>query len=215
MYEVEHFAQRESSVLRAYLVEHPFAALVVATSEGPSVHHLPMEFEASSDSKGRLMGHVARANPLWRDFDSGPALAIFSAHQAYVSPDWYASKAADPRVVPTWNYAAVHVSGRLSFFHDPERISSLLTRLTDRFESQRMRPWRMSDAPREFIQKMIGGVVGFELEIECMKGKWKLSQNRNAEDRAGVRDGLRREGGDGGAALAELMEENEPGFSGK
>ena len=213
MYEVEHFAQTDVSVLHGYLAEHPFAALVVGTPEGPSVDHLPMELDASLGSKGRLLGHVARANPIWRNFDSGPALAVFSAHHAYVSPDWYPSKSADPRVVPTWNYAAVHVSGRLSFFHDADRIRALLTRLTDQFESKRIRPWRTSDAPPEFLEKMVGGVVGFELEIEQMNGKWKLSQNRSAQDREGVRCGLRREGGVGGAALADLMEEKESGTS--
>jgi transcriptional regulator len=124
-----------------------------------------------------------------------------------VSPDWYASKAADPRVVPTWNYVAVHVSGRLRFFDDPERISALLHRLTDRFESRRSRPWRVEDAPGEFFEKMVRGVVGLELWIEEIQGKWKLSQNRPAEDRAGVRAGLRREGGAAGSALVNLMEE--------
>jgi transcriptional regulator len=210
MYAVEHFAQTNERVLRAYLVEYPFATLVVGTQEGLSADHLPMEFDPSFGSKGRLLGHLARANPLWRIFDSTPApsaLAIFSAHDAYVSPAWYVSKAADPRVVPTWNYAAVHVSGRLTFFHDADRIGALLARLTERFESRRTQPWRMGDAPADFIEKMIGGVVGFELEIERLSGKWKLSQNRSAQDQQGVRDGLRREGGAMGAALADLIEE--------
>ena len=212
MYEVEHFTQTDHAVLRAYLSENPFAALVVGTPEGPSVDHIPLEFDSSWGSKGRLLGHVARANPLWQSFESGEAaLAIFSAHQAYVSPDWYAGKAADPRVVPTWNYAAVHVSGRLSFFHDAERISALLNRLTDQFESKRSNPWRTSDAPSDFIEKMVGAVVGIQLEIEGMHGKWKLSQNRSAQDRKGVREGLRRESGAAGAALADLMERVESG----
>jgi transcriptional regulator len=215
MYEVEHFAQMDERVLHAYLVEHPFATLVVGTREGLSADHLPMEFDPSFGSKGRLLGHIAKANPLWRTFESASslsspvssALAIFSAHEGYVSPAWYVSKAADPRVVPTWNYAAVHVSGRLSFFHDADRIGSLLTRLTERFESKRTQPWRVPDAPTDFIEKMIGGVVGFELEIERLSGKWKLSQNRSDQDQQGVRDGMRREAGAGGAALADLMEE--------
>jgi transcriptional regulator len=224
MYAVDHFAQTDSKVLRAYLTEHPFATLFVATPEGPSADHLPMEFDPSFGSQGRLVGHVARANPLWRHFTSAPesapgpisvstpasttptALAVFSAHHAYVSPDWYASKRADPRVVPTWNYAAVHVSGRLSFFHDAERIGELLARLTERFESPRPSPWQLTDAPDEFIEKMISGVVGFELEIESLVGKWKLSQNRSQSDQEGVREGLRREGGVAGKAIADLME---------
>ena len=209
MYAVQHFAQEEVSVMRAYLVEHPFAALVVNTIDGPSVDHIPLEFDATSGSDGRLVGHIARSNPLWREFGSGPGLAVFSAHHGYVSPDWYVSRASDPRVVPTWNYAAVHVSGTLRFFHDADRIKELLVRLTDRFESARPRPWRMSDAPAEFVERLVGGVVGVELQIDRMEGKWKLSQNRPREDRDGVMAGLRREGGANGAALAELMAREE------
>lgn len=209
MYRVDHFVQADEKLLRAYLIEHPFAALVVTTPEGPSVDHLPMEFDPSLGSRGRLLGHIARANPLWRLFASAPvsALAVFNAHHAYVSPDWYASKLDDPRVVPTWNYAAVHVTGRLSFFHDADRIGALLARLTERFESQRTSPWQLTDAPAEFIEKMIAGVVGFEVEIESMIGKWKLSQNRSTRDQHGVVEGLRREGGTGGKALADLMDD--------
>jgi transcriptional regulator len=209
MYAVQHFAQEEVSVMRAYLVENPFAALVVNTIDGPSVDHIPLEFDATSGSDGRLVGHIARSNPLWREFGSGPGLAVFSAHHGYVSPDWYVSRASDPRVVPTWNYAAVHVSGTLRFFHDADRIKELLVRLTDRFESARPRPWRMSDAPAEFVERLVGGVVGVELQIDRMEGKWKLSQNRPREDRDGVMAGLRREGGANGAALAELMAREE------
>ncbi len=205
MYAVQHFAQEDVSVMRAYLVENPFAALVINTVDGPSVDHLPLEFDPASGSSGRLVGHIARSNPLWREFESSRGLAVFSAHHGYVSPDWYVSKAADPRVVPTWNYAAVHVSGTLRFFQDADRIKELLVQLTDRFESARPTPWRMNDAPAEFVERLVGGVVGVELQIDRMQGKWKLSQNRPQEDRDGVMAGLRREGGGNGAALADLM----------
>ena len=206
MYEVEHFAQSDNSTLASYMDENPFGALVVCTPEGPSVDHLPMEFDPTLGSHGRLLGHIARSNPLGQRFPSGPALAIFSAHHGYVSPDWYASKADDPRVVPTWNYAAVHVSGSLSFFEEPKRIHSLLNRLTERFEAARDTPWKTADAPPEFIEKMLRGIVGFELSIERIVGKWKLSQNRSEADQQGVCEGLRREGGPAGAVLADLME---------
>lgn len=205
MYVVRHFAQENVSVMRAYLAEHPLAALVVNTADGPSVDHLPLEFDASSSPEGHLLGHIARSNPLWRAFESAPGLAVFSGHQAYVSPDWYESKTLDPRVVPTWNYAAVHVSGTLRFFHDADRKADLLARLTRRFESTRPRPWHITDAPSDHIEKLVGAVVGVELEINRMVGKWKLSQNRPREDRDGVMAGLRREGGAGAAALADLM----------
>ena len=206
MYRVEHFAQTSSEVLHDYIIEHPFAALVVSTDRGPLVNHVPMEFDSAFGEKGRLIGHVARANPLWQTQASGSSMAVFCDDHAYVSPDWYESKREDPRVVPTWNYAAVHVIGRLTFFQDADRLADLLARLTDRFESNRPTPWKIRDAPRDFVEKMIRGVVGFELEIEQIEGKWKLSQNRSPQDQEGVRAGLRREGGAAGAALADLMD---------
>jgi len=209
MYTVRHFAEEDDAVMRSYIAEHPFATLVINTPEGPNVEHIPMEFETTSEGAARLLGHVARSNPLWRAFESGPALAVFNAHDAYVSPDWYATKATDPRVVPTWNYAAVHVSGTLRFFHDAHRIRALLAGLTNRFESARPTPWQISDAPPEFVDQLAAAVVGVGLEVDRIVGKWKMSQNRSVEDRLGVIAGLRREGGPGETAVAELMEQNE------
>lgn len=205
MYEASVFLEPDPAVLRAYVEAHPFAVLAVETGSGPAVDHLPLLHEPGPGPGGRLIGHVARANPLWRRFESGPALAVFSAHHAYVSPDWYPTKASDPRVVPTWNYATVHAAGTLRFFHDPDRLLEVVSRLTERFESERVHPWRVGDAPEDFVRQLVRGVVGLELEVERMVGKYKLSQNRPAEDRAGVVDGLRREGDAGGRALAELM----------
>lgn len=202
---VPHFAQQSLPVMRAYISENPFATLIVKAADGLLVDHLPFEIDASFGASGRLLGHVARSNPLWKEFESGAGLAVFSAHNAYVSPDWYVSKAADPRVVPTWNYAAVHVAGTLRFFHDEDRIYDLLTRLTSKFEASRPTPWKASDAPTEFTSQLVRAVVGIELEIESIVGKWKLSQNRPREDRDGVISGLRREGGANAGALADLM----------
>jgi transcriptional regulator len=206
MYEVEHFSQTSVSAMRAYVAQNSFASLAVDTDEGPSIDHLPLEFDPTPGPDGRLLGHVARGNPLWRRFESGPALAVFCGHQAYISPDWYSSKASEPRVVPTWNYAAVHVSGTLRFLHEPEQIFEILSRLTERFESSRPTPWTIADAPEDFVHRLVGAVVGVELEVRSMKGKWKLSQNRPAQDRKGVIAGLRSEGGSAGHAMADLME---------
>jgi transcriptional regulator len=209
MYEASVFLETDSAVLRAYVEAHPFAVLAVGTAAGPSVDHLPMLLEGDPSAHGRLIGHVARGNPLWERFEAGPALAVFSGHQAYVSPDWYPTKAKDPRVVPTWNYVAVHVEGELRFFHDEERILDVVSRLTERFESDRPSPWKVDDAPADFVRGLARGVVGLELRIERMVGKYKLSQNRPAEDRAGVVAGLRREADPVGLGLAELMARRE------
>jgi len=193
MYRVEAFEIENQAILTAHLAEHPFASLVINGDEGPCVEHLPLELDGSIGARGALLGHVSRANPVWRQGDALRALAVFVGPQAYVSPAWYATKATDPRVVPTWNYAAVHVSGTLRFFHDASRLHDLLTRLTDRFESMRSTPWHVSDAPADFIERMSTGIVGLELEIDRMQGKWKMSQNRPPADRAGVIEGLRHE----------------------
>jgi transcriptional regulator len=205
MYRVQAFDVEDESVLRDHVAEHPFASLVINTDDGPSVEHLPLELDGSIGARGALLGHVSRANPVWQKGDELRALAVFVGPETYVSPAWYATKETDPRVVPTWNYAAVHVSGTLRFFHDASRLHDLLTRLTERFESTRSDPWHVSDAPADFVERMIRGVVGLELEIDGMQGKWKMSQNRPFADRAGVIEGLRRERGESGAAVADVM----------
>jgi transcriptional regulator len=205
MYRVEQFVVEDPSTLMAHLSEHPFASLVVNGEAGPSVEHLPFLVDDSIGDRGALLGHVSRGNPLWQQSEPCRALAVFVGHQAYVSPAWYATKASDPRVVPTWNYAAVHVSGTLRFFHDRARLHALLTRLTERFEAKRPNPWQVSDAPADFVDRMAQGIVGVELQIDGIQGKWKLSQNRPPADRLGVIDGLRREAGETGAAMADIM----------
>ena len=155
---------------------------------------------------GRLLGHLALANPQWRP--AGPetvALAIVHGPQAYISPSWYPSTARHGKVVPTWNYVSVHFTGRLTVHRDPGWIRDVVNRLTARHEAGRPSPWRVSDAPGDFIDGQLRAIVGAELAIATVEAKEKLSQNRNAEDRAGALDGLRHEPGAGPAAIADLM----------
>lgn len=191
MYQPPHFVEDRPEILRQIIDEVGGAHLVSSTSQGLFCTQLPLLFDESVGEHGSLIGHVARANPHWQLLDeSSEALAIFAGPQGYISPSFYASKAEHGKVVPTWNYEAVHVHGRLVAHDDPDWTLSLVTRLTDRFETEREQPWAVTDAPESFIAAQLRGIVGVELEITRIEGKRKLSQNRPEADHAGVVDGL-------------------------
>ena len=191
MYLPEHFAEQRVDLLHRLISEHPVGALVVSTADGLEANHLPFELDAEPAPFGTLRGHVARANPVWHQFTRGvEALVIFHGPQAYISPSWYPSKEMTGEVVPTYNYLAVHGYGEIKIIHEREWLRALVTRLTDRFEANRAAPWRVSDAPAAFIDKQLSAIVGIEIPLTKLIGKWKVSQNRPAADRAGVVAGL-------------------------
>lgn len=191
MYLPEHFAEQRVDLLHRLISEHPVGAMVVSTADGLEANHLPFELDAEPAPFGTLRGHVARANPVWHQFTRGvEALVIFHGPQAYISPSWYPSKEMTGEVVPTYNYLAVHGYGEIKIIHEREWLRALVTRLTDRFEANRAAPWRVSDAPAAFIDKQLGAIVGIEIPLTKLIGKWKVSQNRPAADRAGVVAGL-------------------------
>lgn len=191
MYLPEHFAEQRVDLLHRLISEHPVGALVVSTAAGLEANHLPFELDAEPAPFGTLRGHVARANPVWHQFTRGvEALVIFHGPQAYISPSWYPSKEMTGEVVPTYNYLAVHGYGEIKIIHEREWLRALVTRLTDRFEANRAAPWRVSDAPAAFIDKQLSAIVGIEIPLTKLIGKWKVSQNRPAADRAGVVAGL-------------------------
>lgn len=166
------------------------ATLVTATQDGLVGTPLPMILDESEGPYGTLYAHVARANTQWRLPATGEAMAIFSGPEAYVSPSWYASKQETHRVVPTWNYVSVHAYGTVEFFEDADRILEAVTRLTNLHEQSRADRWAVSDAPADFIKSQLRGIVGVRMPITRLDGKRKVSQNRNAADRAGVIAGL-------------------------
>jgi transcriptional regulator len=195
MYVPAQFAEDRLPVLHDAIDRTGLATLVTVGTSGLEASHVPMLLDRSKGRLGTLYGHLARPNPQWRETDSGStALAIFLGPDAYVTPSWYATKQQTGKVVPTWNYVAVHAHGVLTFFEDPEQLLSLVSKLTNLHESVRTNPWNVTDAPEGFIRSQLKGIIGFELPIERITGKWKMSQNRPEEDRAGVADGLRREG---------------------
>jgi transcriptional regulator len=185
MYQPRHFVQDDAEALQALMREHPLATLVHIGDDGLAADHVPLEWDAAGRT---LRGHVARANPLWRR--PGPVLAVFHGPQAYVSPGWYPSKAEHHKVVPTWNYAVVHARGTLAAVDDAPWLHALVARLTGHHESGQARPWSVDDAPPDFMQQMLRAIVGIEIAVDRLEGKWKLSQNRSEADRHGVIRGL-------------------------
>ncbi|QIG42332.1 FMN-binding negative transcriptional regulator [Nocardioides anomalus] len=195
----------DPDAVRALVRAAGTAELVSTGPDGyPLATRLPVVWDGD-----RLVMHLARANPHWRAVpadDAVPALAVVTGPEAYVSPGWYATKAEHGRVVPTWNYSAVHLTGRLRRHEDPDWLREAVTLLTDLHEGQRAEPWAVTDAPAAYVDQQLRGIVGLELEVERVEAKAKLSQNRSAEDRAGVVAGLRAEGGPREALVADAMD---------
>ena len=204
MYVPTDFNEDRVPVLHAAIREIAFGALVTLGADGMTASHIPMLIEPEPEPLGTLWGHLARANPQWQSVRHDvPALAIFTGPNAYITPSWYATKRATGKVVPTWNYVAIHAYGALRIIDDAAHARAHLARLTATHEAGRRAPWAIDDAPEAFIAGMLKGIISFELTIERLEGKWKMSQNRPAEDRAGVVAGLKEEGGS--AEVAALV----------
>ena len=205
MYVPEAFAETRLPVLQDAIRACGLPILISVTAAGPVATHLPLMLDADEGEFGTLYGHVARANPQWRDaLADVPALVIFPGPDGYVSPSWYAAKAEHGRVVPTWNYVTVHASGQPVFFDDPERLHALVRRLTERHEAGRAAAWAVSDAPEPYVARELRAIVGLRLPIGTLQGKWKLGQNRSAADQKGLLAGYEAEAGADYAALAAV-----------
>lgn len=203
MYLPKHFAEERPEVLHELIRRRPLATLVTLSADGLVANSLPLLLVPEEGGRLFLRGHVARANPVWREgLPDVDVLALFQGDDAYISPSWYPAKAEHGRVVPTWNYVTVQARGRLRFIDDPAWLKDLLERLTREHEDQRAAPWRLSDAPVDYIEKMLAAVVGLELEVTQLVGKWKASQNQPVEAREGVVRGLREEGRPGAGDIA-------------
>ncbi|OHC63706.1 MAG: transcriptional regulator [Rhodocyclales bacterium RIFCSPLOWO2_02_FULL_63_24] len=205
MYLPAHFEESRSEVLHALMREHPLATLVTQGADGLTANHLPLHFAAEVAPSGVLQGHVARANPLWRQSADAEVLVIFHGPQAYVTPAWYATKREHGKAVPTWNYVVVHARGRLRVIEDPTWLRRQLDTLVARHESGFAEPWQIADAPPDYIDKMLTAIVGIEIAVTRLTGKWKISQNQPAINRAGVVAGLRQQPAADAWAMAELV----------
>ena len=212
MYLPSHFEQNDPTALRALMAAHPLATWVCVVNGEPVINHLPLHLDSNRGEHGTLIGHVARANPVWRSAPSS-SVVIFHGPQAYVTPSWYPTKREGGKVVPTWNYAVVHAKGLPRFIHDKDELHALVSRLTDRHEAQRAHPWSVNDAPREYTQAMLGAIVGLEIEITQLQGKFKLSQNRLPADQRGVLEGA-AQGAEDERLMAQAMAKVVPGLGG-
>jgi transcriptional regulator len=206
MYVPDNFKETDVATLHEAIRHAKLGTLVTIGSGGLVASHVPMLVEPDPAPFGTLIGHIARANPQWREpATETETLAIFLGPNAYVSPAWYATKRATGKVVPTWNYVAIHAYGRVRFYDEADRLLDLVTRLTDTHEAGRPDRWRVTDAPAEYTRGMLKAIVGFELPIARLQGKWKMSQNRPAEDLPGIVEGLSRGDDPGAAATARIV----------
>ena len=203
MYMPKHFVETRAEVLHGLMRDYPFATVVANATDGLVANHLPFEMV-----DGVLHGHVARGNELVR-MDGAEVLLVFRGPDGYISPNWYQTKHETGREVPTWNYAVVHVHGRLKVVDDAAWLRRLLDTLTDHHEAGQPQPWKVGDAPEDHIEKSLKAIVGLEIAIERLEGKFKLSQNHPARNRAGVVAGLRERDDDGDVELAALMTRQE------
>jgi transcriptional regulator len=205
MYLPEHFEETRPEELRRIMAAYPLAALVTSGPNGLDANHLPFEFHPDAGEKGQLLAHVARANPVWKEIEDGDeVLVIFRAEDAYISPNWYPSKHEFHREVPTWNYQAVHVHG-LVYVRDDERfVRGVVARLTRTNEAAAgsANPWRMTDSSKEYIDQLLAAIVGIQIDITNVVGKWKLGQNKEERDRINAAEELGRRGAD---TIAEAM----------
>lgn len=187
MYIPHHFSETHLDELHRVIHEHPFGTLVSHSSTGLDANHIPFVLDTEHGTHGTLMAHVARANPLWSDCSrDSEVMVVFRGAHGYISPNWYPSKHEAHRQVPTWNYEVVHAHGRLRVVEDEKFLLGIVGRLTRRHEATEPRPWKMADAPRDYLDQMLKMIVGLEIDITRLEGKRKLGQNREMRDREGV-----------------------------
>ena len=197
MYIPAHFEESRPEQLHQLIRDYPLGVLISNSAQGLDANHLPFELLVEQGPAGTLIGHVARANPIWRELTDGmPVLVVFRAAEAYISPNWYPSKHEQHRQVPTWNYRVVHAHGKLRIRDDEKFVRGVVARLTRTHETQAEpdKPWKMSDSSAEYIAQMLAAIVGIEIELTRLEGKFKLSQNKAARDIDGVIENLQKHG---------------------
>ncbi|SBS32269.1 Protease synthase and sporulation protein PAI 2 [Marinomonas aquimarina] len=208
MYVPTHFKEEDHQVLQQYIRDYSCGTLIISDAEGIEANHVPFYLAVNEDSSlGKLQCHLARANPAWQRIQDGAqVLAVFQGPNAYISPSWYATKAETGRVVPTWNYLAVHVQGKAQVIQDPDWLKQHLHQLTDQHEASMEEPWSVADAPTDFTDRLVKAIVGIEIRIESLTGKLKASQNQPQANRESVRASLQGLDDVNSAAVAKLVD---------
>lgn len=209
MYVPKHFEETDTAVLHALIRAHPLGAWVTLGTDGLLANHIPFLLQPSRGEHGTLVGHVARANPVWHSFSAtSDSVVIFQGAEAYITPSWYTSKHAHGKAVPTWNYAVVHAHGMPRSIEDHEWLFKHVSSLTDTHEASQAHPWKVTDAPSDFTQSLMNAIVGIEIPIARLVGKWKVSQNRPGADKLGVVAGLTGAGDSDSREMALLVEQH-------
>jgi transcriptional regulator len=209
MYLPPHFVESRVEVLHELIRSHPLGTLVTCGVDGLNANHVPFEIDPNPAPFGILRAHVARANPVWREFSKEvEPLVIFQGPQIYITPSWYQTKRETGKVVPTFNYIVVHAYGSMRVIEDAGWLRKFVGGLTDRFEAARAQPWAVSDAPEDFVAMQLRAIVGIEITVTRLIGKWKISQNRPALDQEGVVAGLRESDDAVAQAMAAAVERN-------
>ena len=207
MYIPHHFEEPRIEAMHELMRARPLATLVTLTSAGIDANHIPLHLADAPAPFGTLHGHVARANPMWRDFSPDmEVLAIFQGPDSYITPSWYPTKKETGKVVPTWNYAVAHAYGSLRIIDDAAWVRAQIETLTDHHEAGFAHPWAVSDAPHDYTEKLLEAIVGIEIVITRLSGKWKVSQNQPAQNQAGVIDGLKSSELSYAAEMAALVD---------
>ena len=201
----KHFEENRLDILQQLMQEHPLATIITQGEDGLNANHIPLHLDATAGELGTLRGHVARANPLWRELGSGESLVIFHGPNAYVSPQWNPAKAQHGKAVPTWNYAVVHCHGIWQVADTPVAARKNVDELSANHEAGFERPWTLEDAPPDYTEKMLAAIVAIEMPIARIKGKWKISQNHPAATQQSVIAGLREKGDVQSLQMAALM----------
>lgn len=194
MYVPKHFAESRPEVLHGFIRSRPFGTLITMTARGLEASHIPFVLKSNPAPFGTLQGHLARANSQWEDFTPNvEALVIFNGPDAYITPSWYPTKHETGKAVPTWNYIVAHAYGKLQVIEDEGWLQTHVEELTNQHEQNRAVPWKVSDAPVDYTAKLLKGIVGVEIELSRLEGKWKLGQNRPEADQLGIIEGLKAE----------------------
>jgi transcriptional regulator len=212
MYLPKYFEETRVEVMHALMREFPFAALICNQGTGLTANHIPFILDADAGEFGTLRGHVARANPVWQrsansDPASSAAMVIFQGPSAYISPNWYPGKFEEGKRVPTWAYAVTHAHGPMHFIHEPAWLLRLVSDLSEKLEADQAKPWSVDEAPADYIKRLLGAIVGVEIPIQKLEGKWKLDQNKSSIDQTGMLSGLTQSVRTDAKQLAKLITE--------
>ncbi|MGB7182757.1 MAG: FMN-binding negative transcriptional regulator [Burkholderiaceae bacterium] len=207
MYSPKHFEESDPITLQELIAHHPLGTWTTWADGELMVNHIPFHIDSGRGANGTLVGHVARANPIWKKIAaSSPAVVVFQGPQTYITPSWFPSKHLHGKAVPTWNYAVVHAHGEPIAIHDKDWLLAHVRQLSDTHEASQALPWQVSDAPVDYIDKMLDAIVGIEIPIRSLQGKWKVSQNKQAADRLGTIAGLSQRSDPVSKEMAELID---------